>query len=105
MVEVTKGLLSTPRDILQLIPDTRVKARVEAELIRQGVQQFSPKGAVSRTAAVQYTITSRYLCLTIFEQVYYQCYFALSVISDQHTTTSNALCEKKPTSLERKSTS
>ena len=34
MVEVTKGFLSTHRDILQLIPDKRVKARVEAELNR-----------------------------------------------------------------------
>ena len=34
MVEVTKSFLSTHRDILQLIPDKRVKARVEAELNR-----------------------------------------------------------------------
>jgi hypothetical protein len=34
MVEVTKGFLSTHRDILQLIPDKRVRARVEAGLNR-----------------------------------------------------------------------
>ena len=34
MVEVTKGFLSTHRDMLQLIADKRVKTRVEAELNR-----------------------------------------------------------------------